>query len=71
MPAGSQSRQDQNDLNLIRNRNYIDPKRFYKKDDSKGKLPKYYQMGTVVAGVGETSMRRRERGVNITQDFFQ
>jgi hypothetical protein len=31
------------DLQIIKLRNVLDPKRFYKKDDSKG-LPKYFEV---------------------------
>ncbi|KAH9496039.1 Deoxynucleotidyltransferase terminal-interacting protein 2 [Bulinus truncatus] len=36
-----------NDMELIRMRGVLDPKRFYKHHDRKG-LPKYFQMGTVM-----------------------
>uniref|UniRef100_A0A0B7BPQ8 Fcf2 pre-rRNA processing C-terminal domain-containing protein n=1 Tax=Arion vulgaris TaxID=1028688 RepID=A0A0B7BPQ8_9EUPU len=36
-----------NDMDLIRMRSVLDPKRFYKHQDRKA-LPKYFQMGTVV-----------------------
>jgi len=36
-----------NDMELIKMRSILDPKRFYKHQDRKG-LPKYFQMGTVV-----------------------
>lgn len=37
------------DLKLLKMRNVLDPKRFYKKDDSK-KDPKFFSMGTIVEG---------------------
>lgn len=37
------------DLQLLKLRNVIDPKRHYKAEDSKG-LPKYFQVGTVIGG---------------------
>ena len=39
------------DLALIRNRNYLDPKRFYKSSDRK--TSEHVQVGTVIEGVGE------------------
>ncbi|KAI8921474.1 Fcf2 pre-rRNA processing-domain-containing protein [Entophlyctis helioformis] len=40
------------DLHILRSRGALDPKRHYKKDDSKD-LPKVFQIGTVVEGAGE------------------
>ncbi|XP_019461697.1 PREDICTED: rRNA-processing protein fcf2-like [Lupinus angustifolius] len=49
MPAQTITPELQKDLKLLKLRGAIDPKRHYKKGDSKSKtLPKYFQMGTVV-----------------------
>ncbi|XP_019456473.1 PREDICTED: rRNA-processing protein fcf2-like [Lupinus angustifolius] len=49
MPAQTMTPELQKDLKLLKLRGAIDPKRHYKKGDSKSKtLPKYFQMGTVV-----------------------
>ncbi|KAK7274282.1 hypothetical protein RIF29_15365 [Crotalaria pallida] len=49
MPAQTITPELQKDLKLLKLRDAIDPKRHYKKGDSKSKtLPKYFQMGTVV-----------------------
>ncbi|KAE9605354.1 hypothetical protein Lal_00025038 [Lupinus albus] len=49
MPAQTITPELQKDLKLLKLRSAIDPKRHYKKGDSKSKtLPKYFQMGTVV-----------------------
>mmetsp|Transcript_9871 Transcript_9871/g.21510 ORF Transcript_9871/g.21510 Transcript_9871/m.21510 type:complete len:261 (-) Transcript_9871:49-831(-) len=45
------------DLQALRLRNYMDPKRFYKTADSKT-LPKEFQIGTVVEGLGEYKSHR-------------
>ncbi|KAL5079684.1 hypothetical protein RYX36_008105 [Vicia faba] len=49
MPAQTMTPELQRDLKLLKLRDAIDPKRHYKKGDSKSKtLPKYCQIGTVV-----------------------
>ncbi|MCL7038880.1 hypothetical protein MKW94_012925 [Papaver nudicaule] len=49
MPAQTITPEINNDLQIIKLRNVIDPKRHYKKGDSNSKeLPKYFQMGTMV-----------------------
>lgn len=52
MPAPEMTAELQRDLNIIRMRGILDPKRHYKKNNSK-KLPKYFQIGTVVNGPAE------------------
>ncbi|KAI5290240.1 hypothetical protein KEM54_002112 [Ascosphaera aggregata] len=41
------------DLQLLRMRNVLDPHRHYKKDSSKGKIPEFSQIGTVIQGPTE------------------
>ncbi|XP_061351075.1 rRNA-processing protein fcf2-like [Gastrolobium bilobum] len=49
MPAQTITPELQKDLKLLKLRGAIDPKRHYKKGDSKSKtLPKYFQVGTIV-----------------------
>lgn len=49
MPAQTITPELQKDLQLLKLRAALDPKRHYKKGDSKSKtLPKYFQVGTVV-----------------------
>ncbi|KAI9122787.1 hypothetical protein K1719_005676 [Acacia pycnantha] len=49
MPAQTMTPELEKDLKLLKLRGAIDPKRHYKKSDSKSKtLPKYFQVGTVV-----------------------
>ncbi len=59
------------DLSLIRNRNYLDPKKFYKSADSfDGKI---LQVGTVIEGSAEyysSRMTRKERRMNITEELM-
>eukprot|EP00088_Acartia_fossae_P060256 TRINITY_DN7210_c0_g1_i4.p1 TRINITY_DN7210_c0_g1~~TRINITY_DN7210_c0_g1_i4.p1 ORF type:complete len:262 (-),score=92.92 TRINITY_DN7210_c0_g1_i4:43-828(-) len=47
MPALEMTDERKNDLELLKMRGVLDPKRFYKKSDTK-ELPKYFQIGTVV-----------------------
>jgi len=59
------------DLQLIKMRNVLDPKRFYKKDEKK--LPKYFQFGTVVeSGADYYSGRlvKRERKKTIVDELL-
>jgi hypothetical protein len=43
MPAPEMTEELKRDLNILRMRNVLDPKRHYKKNNSK-KLPKYFQV---------------------------
>lgn len=60
------------DLRMIRLRKYMRPDKFYKKDDfASKKLPEHFQIGTVLAGVGEKSLRNRERPRTITEEVMR
>ena len=41
------------DFALLRMRNYLDPKKFYKSSDHSRALPKHFQMGVVIEGAHE------------------
>jgi hypothetical protein len=63
----------QRDLQLIRNRNYLDPKRFYKKQDSNKKHSNNtnVQVGTVVEGAAEyysSRLTKKQRCGNYLTD---
>jgi hypothetical protein len=59
------------DLRMIRLRAYMNPSKFYKKDDfASKKLPEHFQIGTVVAGLGEKTLKRRERHSTITGEIL-
>lgn len=61
-----------NDLRMIRNRAYIDPKRHYKKDKWKA-WPKFFEMGTVIEGKQEfysSRMSRRERKQTLAEEIL-
>ena len=59
------------DLAIIRNRNYLDPKKFYKSADSfNGKV---LQVGTVIEGSSEfysSRLTNRERKQNLTEEIM-
>ena len=46
MPAPEMTEERQRDLELLQMRHVLDPKRFYKKNNSDA-LPKYFQIGTI------------------------
>lgn len=59
------------DLSIIRNRNYLDPKKFYKSADSfEGKV---LQVGTVIEGSAEfysSRLTKRDRRQNLTEEIM-
>lgn len=71
MKATPMSDQLKSDLAIIRNRNYLDPKKFYKSADSfKGKV---LQVGTVIEGSSEfysSRLTNKERKQNLTEEIM-
>ena len=60
------------ELEIIKMRNYLNPKRFYKANDSK-KLPSRFQFGTIVSGAFEGSgatLTRAERRETIAGEVM-
>ncbi|ONK62586.1 uncharacterized protein A4U43_C07F5650 [Asparagus officinalis] len=53
MPAPTITPELKKDLEILKLRNAIDPKKHFKKGDKSKALPKYFQMGTVVEPVSE------------------
>lgn len=55
MPVGKLTEENKKDLRLLQMRSFLDPKRFYKQKVGKRhkKMPKFFQMGTVIAGATE------------------
>ena len=54
------------DLQLLKMRDVLDPKRFYKKDSSKNAVPEFSQVGTIIQGPteyfsGRLSNKERKR----------
>ena len=60
------------DLAVIRNRSYLDPKRFYKNAD-KSRPNQIVQIGTVIEGPSEyfsSRLTKKQRRSNITEEFM-
>ncbi|KAK1418581.1 hypothetical protein QVD17_27726 [Tagetes erecta] len=74
MPAPTLTADLKKDLKLIKLRNVIDPKRHYKKGDSKlNTFPKYFQVGTVVEPVSEyftSRLTKRERKPTLADELL-
>ncbi|EEP78323.1 hypothetical protein UREG_03169 [Uncinocarpus reesii 1704] len=59
------------DLQLLRMRNVLDPKRHYKKENGKAKLPEYSQVGTIVEGPTEffsARITKKDRKKNFVEE---
>ncbi|XP_055327206.1 deoxynucleotidyltransferase terminal-interacting protein 2-like [Paramacrobiotus metropolitanus] len=73
MPAPELTDELKNDLRALRMRDALDPKRFYKPNDTKG-LPKYFQIGKIVdSPVDFYSSRipKRQRKRTIVDELLQ
>eukprot|EP00934_Nitzschia_sp_Nitz4_P002150 Nitzschia sp. Nitz4//scaffold65_size103378//31684//32505//NITZ4_004461-RA/size103378-processed-gene-0.46-mRNA-1//-1//CDS//3329556225//2150//frame0 len=58
------------DLSVIRNRNYLDPKKFYKSSDKFGSV---VQVGTVIEGASEyysSRLTKKQRRNNFTEEIM-
>jgi len=65
----------QQDLKVIQNRNYMDPKKFYKSSDinSSSSKNKIYQVGTVVEGTGEffsSRLTKKQRKSTLAEELM-
>jgi len=70
MPAVEYTPELRRDMRLLKLRGTYDPKRFYKTDDS-SKLPKHFQVGTVIEGAQDfysSRMTNRERKRTLTEE---
>lgn len=74
MPAPTITPELKKDLQLLKLRTVIDPKRHYKKGDAKSKtLPKYFQVGTVVASATEFysgRLTKKERKATLADELL-
>ncbi|KAJ0751688.1 putative Fcf2 pre-rRNA processing [Helianthus annuus] len=74
MPAPTLTPELKKDLKLLKLRNVIDPKRHYKKGDSKlNTFPKYFQVGTVVEPVSEyftSRLTKKERKPTLADELL-
>ncbi|KAG0051413.1 hypothetical protein BGZ83_003799 [Gryganskiella cystojenkinii] len=63
------------DLQILKLRNVLDPKRFYKREDKgKPKFPKYFQVGTIIEGNTEffsSRLTKKERATTITGEVMK
>lgn len=59
------------DLSLLQNRQYLDPKRFYKGE--KWKIPESFQVGTIVAGIGEYAgeLKKSQKGRGFAEELLK
>ncbi|GMM47102.1 Fcf2 protein [Pichia kluyveri] len=59
------------DLLIIKNRKYLDPKRFYRGE--KWEIPENFQMGEIVEGVGEYGgkIKRKQRGATLVDELLK
>ncbi|KAL7570184.1 hypothetical protein ACA910_020019 [Epithemia clementina (nom. ined.)] len=61
------------DMTIIRNRNYLDPKRFYKSADTSGSGKSFIQVGTVVEGPTEyfsSRLTKKQRRSNLVEELL-
>ncbi|KAH6833423.1 Ypt/Rab-GAP domain of gyp1p superfamily protein [Perilla frutescens var. hirtella] len=74
MPAQTITPELKKDLQLLKLRSVIDPKRHYKKGDSRSKtLPKYFQVGTVIESASEFftgRLTKKERKTTIADELL-
>ncbi|KAF3924975.1 hypothetical protein AA313_de0200599 [Arthrobotrys entomopaga] len=73
MPATEVTPQIKRDLQMIKLRNVLDPHKHFKGDDWKGKLPKYFQMGTIIEGPTEyysSRLNNKERKKSIVDEIL-
>ncbi|KAG9231641.1 hypothetical protein BJ875DRAFT_506545 [Amylocarpus encephaloides] len=62
------------DLQLLKMRSVLDPKRFYKKDNSKLQIPKYSEVGTIIEGPTEyftSRLTNKERKRTLVEEVLQ
>lgn len=74
MPAQVVTPELKQDLQLLKLRGVMDPKRHYKKGDTKSKsLPKYFQVGTVVESASDffsARLTKKERKARIADELL-
>lgn len=71
MPKVEMTDEIKRDLLIIKNRKYLDPKRFYRGE--KWDIPENFQMGEIVEGVGEYGgrMKRKQRGKTLVDELLK
>ncbi|XP_068648424.1 rRNA-processing protein fcf2-like [Aristolochia californica] len=72
MPAATITPEIKKDLQILKLRSVIDPKRHYKKGDSKT-LPKYFQVGTVIESASDFfsgRLTRKDRKATLAEELL-
>jgi len=73
MPKTDLTPELRRDLQLLKMRNVLDPKRHYKKENSKNDIPAFSQVGTVVEGATEfysSRIKNKERKRTILEEVI-
>ncbi|KAH7842503.1 hypothetical protein Vadar_006058 [Vaccinium darrowii] len=74
MPAPTITPELKKDMQLLKLRSVIDPKRHYKKGDSKSKtFPKYFQVGTVIESASDFfsgRLTKKERKTSLADELL-
>ncbi|KAH7074400.1 Fcf2 pre-rRNA processing-domain-containing protein [Paraphoma chrysanthemicola] len=73
MPKTDLTPELQRDLQLLKMRNVLDPKRHYKKDNTKNDVPAFSQVGTIVEGATEffsSRLTKKERKQTILEEVI-
>ncbi|KAL2650487.1 hypothetical protein R1flu_018615 [Riccia fluitans] len=72
MPAVTVTPELKREVELLKMRSVLDPKRHYKANDSKG-IPKYFQIGTVVSGAADFysgRLTKKERKMSFADELL-
>lgn len=72
MPAASMTPELKREMQLLKLRGVLDPKRHYKANDSKG-IPKFFQVGTVVEGAADFysgRLTKKERKLTFADELL-
>jgi hypothetical protein len=62
------------DLQLLRMRSVLDPKRHYKKEDSKSSVPKFSQVGRIIEGPTDfysSRLQNKDRKQTLTEEVMR
>ncbi|CAG8228550.1 unnamed protein product [Penicillium nalgiovense] len=71
LPKTEMTTELKRDLQLIRMRSVLDPKRHYKKENGKAKPPEYSQVGTIIEGPTEffsNRITKKDRKKNFVEE---
>lgn len=74
MPKTDLTPELRRDLQLLKMRNVLDPKRHYKKDNSKNDVPAFSQVGTVIEGATEfysSRLNNKERKQTLLEEVIK